>query len=254
MSKKELKKNLNLGFLDLINRTYVVGEKELLHVDSPDDVDLDFLALYSHLNEYNKTKKTAVCFYEYDRKFDNKNGIYDSIKNEDTIHLNKFKKRFENVDVFIAPDYSQYGNGLLTDNLDSIQKARKVSLWLIFECNKKVIPNITYSNEESLEYFLDGLEKSKVVAISLKGILNDNEELELLNKAIDKMLEKLIYLKKIFVYTSSISNDKIFVIFKKVIEKGIEVIIPENTLRNRNIILSNISKSKMINSDEDNEY
>ncbi len=247
MNKNFLKKNLNLGYVELINKTYVVGKYDLIHVDSPNDIEIDFLALYSHLNEYNKTSKTAVCFYEYDREFDNKNGIYDAIKRIDINLLNKYKKRFENVDVLIAPDYSQFGNGLLSDNLESIQKARKVSLWLTYECNKKVIPNITYSNEESLEYFLDGLETSRVVAISLKGSLAKREQFDLLNKAINKMIEKLSYLKKIIVYTSSTNDKKIHEIFKIAIDKGIEIIIPNNTLRIRNIILKNENKLLNLN-------
>lgn len=239
MKDDKLKKNLNLGFADLINKTYTVGKYELLHVDSPNDVDIDFLALYSHRNEYNKTSKTAVCFYEYDYIFDNKNGIYNAIKNQDQVLLKRYIKRFEGPDVFISPDFSQIGDGLFSDNLESMQKARKVSLWLIYECNKLVIPNITYSNEESLEYFLNGYETSKVVAMSLKGSLNNIDQLELLKKAIDKMLEKLIFLKKIIVYTSSINDEKIYKIFKKVIDKGIKIIIPDNTLRTRNKILNN---------------
>ena len=47
MDKDDLKRKLNLGFADLINKTYAVGKYELLHVDSPNDVDIDFLALYS---------------------------------------------------------------------------------------------------------------------------------------------------------------------------------------------------------------
>lgn len=242
MKKDNLKKKLNLGFADLINKTYTVGEYELLHIESPSDIDIDFLALYSHPSEYNKTSKTAVCFYEYDNKFDNKNGIYNAIKDRDQVLLRKYYKRFENVDYFIAPDYSQIGDGLLTDNLESMQKARKVSLWLIYECNKLVIPNITYSNEKSLEYFLDGYETSKVVAISLKGSLVDKDQLDLLNKAIDRIVEELIYLKKIIVYTSSINDEKIFNIFKKAIDKGIKIIIPDNTLRSRNMILKNNKK------------
>lgn len=239
MKKDKLKKKLNLGFADLINKTYTVGKYELLHIDSPSDIDIDFLALYSHPNEYNKTSKTAVCFYEYDNKFDNKFGLYKAIEDDDILLLKKFQKRFENAYAFISPDYSQIGDGLLSDNINNIQKARKVSLWLIYECDKLVIPNITYSNEESLEYFLDGYETSKVVAMSLKGSLNNEDQLDLLNKAIDKMLEKLIYLKKIIVYTSSINDEKILDIFKKAIDKGIKIIIPDNTLRTRNLVLKN---------------
>ena len=125
MKDDKLKKKLNLGFADLINKTYAVGKYELLHVDSPSDVDIDFLALYSHRNEYNKTSKTAVCFYEYDKIFDNKNGIYKAIEDNDITRLNNFKTRFKNADIFISPDYSQIGDGLLSDNIIIFKKQEK---------------------------------------------------------------------------------------------------------------------------------
>ena len=194
--KEKTKKKHNLYIIDLINTTYKMGEKELLHVASPENVEIDFLALYSRKNEYSKTKKTCVCFYEDDWKFDNKNGFWDAIYHKDKKTLRKLKERLTNVDILIAPDYSVFNEFSDSFNVVNIQRSRIVLLWLVEECNKIVIPNITFTDEKSLKYFYNGLEDCSVVAISTKGTLKNNEIKKLFKQAIDILVNKLKRLKK----------------------------------------------------------
>lgn len=76
MKKKDYKKLLNLNFTELTNQTYSIGTYDLPYVTCPSNIYIDYLALYSHKFEYNKTSNTAVCFYQYDNIFDGLYGLF----------------------------------------------------------------------------------------------------------------------------------------------------------------------------------
>ena len=236
-NEKDLKDKLNLKFMDLINKTTCCGLYDMPKVLSPRHVNIDYLALYSDRHDYTKTNNTCICFYEYDKVFDSKNGLFNAIYNNDINLLSKYKERFKDVLYFISPDYSMCGDIPETINLYNIFKSRIVSLGLTLLLNKLVIPNITYASRKSFEYMLDGLEDCYVVAFSTKGSLKDLKRKELLLEAIKYTVDHLHNLKQILVYDVSIDNSKTLELFKYATSKGIEVMIPNNLLKERNIIL-----------------
>jgi hypothetical protein len=61
-SEKDLKDNLNLKYLDLINQTYCVGKYDMPTILSPNYVYIDYLALYSDRFEYKKLKTHVFVF------------------------------------------------------------------------------------------------------------------------------------------------------------------------------------------------
>lgn len=234
--KSYLKRKLNLNYIKWTNKTYTIGDRDMLHVVSPSVVNIDYLALYSNPKEYNKTAKTAVCFYEYDDVFDGKNGLWNSIYYNDVKKLNEFKKRFSNVRYFIMPDYTMCGDGFDTTNAYNIQRARIVMLWLVEECNTLVIPNITYADKRTFDYMFSGLEDCQIVAFSTKGSMKNKHQLNLLKEAIHHTIIKLAKLHTIIVYSVSTDNSKILDIFSEAITKNIKIIIPNNLLKERNLI------------------
>lgn len=233
MSKK-LENLLNLNYLDYTNKTNKVGKYDLPCLACPALYDVDYIALYKEIKAYNKTENTAVAFYQYDKEFDGINGLSNAIWHNDRKRLNFFKKRFENCKYFITPDYSQCGDIENAENIHRIFKARVVALWLTLEIGAIVIPNITYSNKKSFEYMLDGLDECKTVAFSTKGSMKKAEERNLLIAAITKTVDTLD-LKSIIVYSVSTNKDTILELFDYAIKRNIEVIIPDNVLKNRNM-------------------
>ena len=236
-NEKDLKDKLNLKFMDLINKTTCCGLYDMPKVLSPRHVNIDYLALYSDRHEYNKTNNTCLCFYEYDKGFDSKNGLFNAIYNNDINLLKKYKERFKDVSYFISPDYSLCGDVPETINIYNIFKSRIVSLGLTLLLNKLVIPNITYASRKSFEYMLDGLEDCYVVAFSTKGSLKDLKQKELLLETIKYTVDHLLNLKQIIIYDVSIDNSKSLELFSYATSKGIEVMIPNNLLKMRNVIL-----------------
>ena len=235
MKKKDFKKLLNLNFTDLTEQTYSIGKYDLPYVICPCDINIDYLALYSHTGEYNKTKNTAVCFYQYDNIFDGLYGLYNAIYYHDENLLKKYKDRFKNVKYFIAPDYSQCGDINTIENLYRIFKARIVSLWFVLELGILTIPNVTYANENYFQSMLDGMEDVNIVAFSIKGSMKEQKQKELLVKAIQHTVDTLTKLKKIIVYSVCINDENVLELFKYAISKNIEICIPNNILKIQNI-------------------
>lgn len=236
VKKNNLKKLINLNFIDFTNQTYLIGKYDLPYVTCSDCVNPNYLALYSESNNYFKTENTCVCFYLYDKKFDGIKGIYNAIYYKDEKLLAKYKERFKGVKYAIAPDYSQCGDIPRFENIYRLAKSRIVANWLLLECDVLVIPNVTYANENYFDVMLDGMENTEVVAFSVKGLLREISEKELLLKAIRYTVDNLKYLKKIIVYSVSTSDEKVMSLFEYALSKGIEIIIPNNILKERNII------------------
>lgn len=105
-----------------------------------------------------------------------------------------------------------------------------------------VIPNVTYANENYFDVMLDGMENCEVVAFSVKGSVKEEEERNLLIRAIEITTNNLPNLKKIVVYSVSTDDDKVKKLFDYPSSKGIEIIIPDNLLKERNIFLKEASK------------
>ena len=234
---KDLKDKLNLRFMDLINKTTCSGSYDMPKVLSPSHVNIDYLALYSDRREYTKTGNTCVCFYEYDKAFDCKNGLFNAIYNDDINLLSEYKERFKDVLYFISPDYSLCGDMPEIVNVYNIFRSRLVSLGLTLLFDKLVIPNIAYASRKSFAYMLDGLEECNAVAFSTKGSLKDINQKELLLEAIKYTVDHLRNLRQIIIYDVSIDNSKTLELFSYATSKGIEVLIPNNLLKTRNIIL-----------------
>ena len=150
--------------------------------------------------------------------------------------LRKYKERFKAIKYAIAPDYSQLGDIPRVENLYRLFKARIVSIWLVLECDVLVIPNITYANENYFDVMLDGMEETEVVAFSAKGSMREADERELFLKAIKITVDGLPNLKKIIVYSVSIDDEKVLKLFEYASLKGIEIVIPDNILKKRNVV------------------
>lgn len=233
--KKNLKKLLNLNYLDLTNRTICYGKYDLPSVYCRLETDPDYIALYSQPCDYHKTENTVVSFYDYDSKFDGVNGLYNAIYYKNEKRLNEFKNRFSGVKYFISPDYTMAGDVPLYHNLYRYGQSREVALWFTLELGVTTIPNIPCSSILDLEFICDGLADVDTVAFSTKG-RNSELDKKLITKSLILVLDRLPKLKKIIVYDVSRNNKSINELFAPAIDRGIRIIIPDNSLKIRNIL------------------
>lgn len=226
---------LNLKIVRLLKKTKQAGILGIpvLHCDT--DVYPDFLALYRERSLYHKTLLTGVCFYAYDREFDGENGLFNAIYYDNKERLKYFKERFRNVKFIITPDYSVFGDMPRIENLHRIFKARIVALWFIFELHKVVIPNISYTDEDDFSICFSGLETCSVIAFNAKGHVKYPGERKLLEAAVKYAVDNL-QLKAILVYSVCRHDENCLRIFQYAMERGIQVRIINNSLRERNVL------------------
>lgn len=236
--KKDLRKLLNLNYLDLTNKTVCVGKYDMPKVYCNPTELPDYIALYSQPCEYHRTENTCVSFYDYDSKFDNENGLYNAIRYRKEARLDEYRRRFVGVKYFISPDYSQLGDVPYYHNIHRLGKSREVSLWLSLNTGASVIPNMPCCCEDDLEFICDGLEDVSIIAFSTKGRIDTDQNIDLIRKSICVSIEKLSKLKSILVYDVSINNQLVDELFLPAKQQGINVIVPDNLLKSRNIMRS----------------
>ena len=237
MDYNEILKKYRLYYTLLTDQTSSEGIEEFPVLPCYLDVIPNYLCLYGNPKDYNITDKTCVCFYQFDEKFDGKDGLFNAIYYNDIERLNYFKNRFKDVKMVIEPDYSQVRDIELIENKYRQFKARIVGLWFVLEMNIAVIPNLNYASERSFDYMLDGIKDSKMIAVSLKGILDKPNEEELLIKAVKYLVDNS-KIEKIIVFTTGIIDDKVDRIFAYAKENGVEYFIPDNSMRIRNKALN----------------
>ena len=228
---------LNLNYLTLTNRTVSCGGMDLPAINCNVSVLPDYIALYSQTSFYHKTEHTAVAFFQFDEDFDGKFGLYWAIYYNVEERLTYFKERFKDVKYVIIPDFSELGDIHKIENNYRLFKGRIIGLWFIFEIGAVVIPNITFPTEESVNFALDGYGDCSVVAISTKGYMGDPAENLRLRANIRLTVEKLTNLKTIIAYDVCSTNDATLDTFSYAIERDIEIVIPNNTLKDRNMTL-----------------
>jgi hypothetical protein len=109
-----------------------------------------------------------------------------------------------------------------------------MALWFILELHAIMIPNIMYYSEEDLPITCCGLENCQVVAFSAKGHVRNAAERNL-TKNVVKYVVDHFPLKSIVVYSACGNDENCLELFQYAIDHRIKIIIPENSLRNRNI-------------------
>lgn len=231
--EKDLRPLLNLNYLQLTNKTCTIGEYNFPVLYCNTDIFPDYLALYNQPSDYYRTVNTCVCFYSYDDTFDGMFGLYNAIYYDNKELLNYYKERFKGVRFFISPDYSQFGDMHKVENIQRLWKARIVTLWFILELHAIAIPNATYVDRESFQLYFNGLEECQVIAFSTKGHIGNSVERELLMDAVKYAVDHLP-LKAIVVYSVCKDDNTSLELFEYAISRGINIIIPDNSLRKRN--------------------
>ena len=101
------------------------------------------------------------------------------------------------------------------------------------ELSAVVIPFITVPTPESVGFALDGLENCSVVAFSTKGYVDNTVERNVIRELVRLTVDTLD-LKAIIVYDVCSTNDAVNDIFSYAKDKGIEIVIPPNALKERN--------------------
>jgi len=236
MIRELLLDKLCLSYQKYINKTHYGSLYELPNTSYNSNFLPDYLALYSKTCEYYKTRNTFVCFYEYDEVFNNKNGLLTSLLFDDKNSLIQFEKRFKDVKGFISPDYSIYESMPKCLKIARTLESRLISCYLALTLKKPCIPNISISCEDDIDFALDGIDKNSIIAISLKGRLKEKTQRNTLENCIKLICDNLKP-KTIVIYNVSTNKKLINEVISYPFKKGINIILPNNLLLERNKLL-----------------
>jgi len=226
--------NVRNGFKDifgvyLLESLSFEGDYDMPVIGCFDNISkIDYLSLYSDLQDYQKTDNTCVCFYQYDHVFDGVHGLYNSIIYQDEKRLALFRERFKNVKYIVGPDYSIFGDFPAALQIFNIYKSRVCMAWLKTNTAAVIIPNIRWTFDFSYEFAFDGIMKGSNIAISILGQIRDKDNRKMFfegfKEAIDRIEPKAIL---IYGFVTESNFDEIFGYAES---KGIKIIIPHSKI------------------------
>lgn len=226
--------NVRDNFKDIFGVSFFVslsfeGKYDMPIVGNFDDItNIDYIALYSDVSEYNKTENTCVAFYQYDHIFDGINGLYNAIIYKNERRLNYFRERFKNVKYIIAPDYSLFADFPVPLQMMNVFKSRVCCCWIVVNTKAKAIPNSRWTLPFSYEFCFDGIMKGSNIAIGLLGQIRNKENkkmfLDGFKEAVDRIKPKCI-----LVY-GFVTNENLYELFGYAISKGIKIVIPHSKI------------------------
>ena len=213
----------------VLNNVLVKGKYDMPVVGYYGDDDPDYIALYTNKCEYLKTKNTCVAFFQFDTKFDSKNGLWNAIINADTRKLQRFKERFSGVKYAVCPDYSITGDMPLSMQIFNVYRSRVVGIWLRKECGVILIPNLRFNNKKSYDFCFDGIEYGSIVCLSIVGLCSKPADVLNLINGLHETIERIMP-KRIILY-GECTDKKFNLIFKECIDNGIVVVRPESKVK-----------------------
>lgn len=239
--KIDINSKLNYEIAYWLNQAEFNENHLPIHYCDP-DIYPDFIALNTEKSKFYYTPKTALAFYSYDRTFDHLNGLYNAIYYNDKKLLEKYKKRYANINFVIAPDYSIFDDIWRYENESRLFKIRVIMLWFKIELGAIVIPNAIYVSPEKLPLYLSGFENCTTIAFSTKGHMRYNSDITRIKETVKYVVDNFP-LKTIIVYSVCGKDDKVLKVFDYATNNNVKVLIVNNTMRQRNRILTMKSKN-----------
>ena len=204
LAEKLKNANFNTGFYQIPD----IGDVE---IEKPHG-----LVLWSRRHKCDDKKNYGLIFYEYDCKFDGKDGIYNTLKYGDDDKIEKLIKELKEFSFVVCPDYSVYGNFPNYKQIDAMSRSREVGC-ILSSYGIKVVVNFRATYEWSYELALTGICLNGIVSIGTLGCLKDNESRTLL---MDSVKELVKYLKPRIIIVYGQAKDDIFKVAK---DNGTEI-------------------------------
>lgn len=209
----------------VLNNVVVTGKYDIPVVGYFGDELPDYLALYSNVQDYRKTKNTCVSFFQFDDKFDSIYGIWNAIISNNEKLQKRYIERFENVKFVVCPDYSITGDMPKAMQIFNVFRSRVVAIWLREKCGCTIIPNLRFNNSKSYDFCFDGIAYNSVVCLSILGLCSKPIDVQNL---INGLHEAIIRIRPKTIILFGMCKDKKFnKIFTECIENNIRILRPE---------------------------
>ena len=178
LAKKLKNANFNTGF-------YQIPEIKDVDVEKPIG-----LILWSNRNKIKDKSKYGLVFYEYDFRFDGRDGIYNILKYGTEDRIQKMIDEIKQYAFVVCPDYSVYGDFPNYKQIDAMARSREVG-YILSTYGIKVVVNYRATYEWSYELALTGICYNSIVAIGTLGCLKENETKTLLKNSVEALVKFL---------------------------------------------------------------
>ncbi len=198
LAEKLKNANFNTGF-------YQIPEIDDIEIDRPVG-----LVLWSNRHKCKNKKNHGLIFFEYDCKFDGKDGIYNILKYGSDDEIQQLINEIKDFAFVVCPDYSVYGNFPNYKQIDAMARSREVG-YILSTYDVKVIVNFRATYDWTYELALTGICYNAIVAVGTLGCLRDNESRLLLKNSIQALVE---YVKPRVVIVYGYAPNDIFKIVK----------------------------------------
>ena len=186
--------NFNTGF-------YQIPEIDDVEIEKPVG-----LVLWSNRHRCKDKSFYGLIFYEYDCKFDGKDGIYNILKYGTEEEIRKLIDELIEFAFVVCPDYSVYGNFPNYKQIDALSRSREVG-YILSTYGIKVVVNFRATYDWTYELALTGICYEGIVSIGTLGCLRDKESKTLLKNSIKELVE---YIKPRIIIVYGYAPEEIF--------------------------------------------
>lgn len=194
--------------LELFDEYNCEGKWQMPIIDNDNYIPSDLIGF-----NYAKTsdnKRTGIHFYlddyQFERVWNNPSDYVEILADYECI---------------LSPDFSLYLDMPIAMKIWNIYRSRLIGQYYQ-SCGIKVIPTISWAEEETFEFCFDGIPKGSIVSISTIGVKRDKDALDIWKKGMDTMI-KHIKPSTILVYGGKLDYDygdiKVIYYENKVTEK-----------------------------------
>ena len=108
-------------------------------------------------------------------------------------------------DCILSPDFSLYSDMPMPMKIWNVYRSRQIGAYYQ-SCGIKVIPTISWAEEETFCFCFEGIPEGSIVAVSTVGVKKSKDALEMYAKGMDAMIER-IKPSKIIVYGGAVDYD-----------------------------------------------
>lgn len=190
-SKYKVKKDIKDTFgAYLLEQAQFSGYYDMPAINVKVDFIPKHVIAYSQISSEKIEPNTICHFYEFDYKFDGRDGVWNSM-----IQGTYFKRGFnleklQNLTGIISPDYSTYMDMPRIMQIWNIYRSRTVC-YRLNQLGYKCIPNVRWTDEESYKYAFDGIAEGSAVAVGTLGCSKEEYDKYLFINGFEELITRV---------------------------------------------------------------
>lgn len=206
--ENERQRTNNTYNLELFDKFVCDGKYQMPIIDNDNYIPKKLIGF--NYAKTSKERNTGIHFYLDDYQFER---IWNNPE--------EYVDILEKYDCILSPDFSLYLDMSYSMKIWNVFRSRLIGQYYQRQ-GIKVIPTLSWAEEETFEFCFDGIPKGSIVSISTIGVKRSNEAMNIWKNGVDEMIKR-IEPSAILIYGGKIDYDF----------KNIRVIYYENEVTER---------------------